>query len=114
MKRWIKTIAGKDILCQSCWVDKDLDIIANISIGDGKEILHAAQIQISGNEITYLSSFKKLGKQISFAEYDNFLRGNLASVMDLIMSLLEPGELALLAKLQSNCVQLELFALPEK
>lgn len=107
-KRHIQKISGYDVIIQSCWVDEGLDIIANVSIGDKGELVHVQQVAIVGDEIKYLApSFKKIGKQMSHAEFDQFLRGNFQAVTDLIMSLLEPSEVELLRR--NDVIQLSLL-----
>ncbi len=99
-------------MVQSCWIDRDLDFIANMSIIDNKEVVHHQHILISGQTITYpqFSAYKKIGgKQMMHDEFNAFLNDNLQEVLSLIISLLDPGELALLAKATNKQCQLQLL-----
>lgn len=92
----IKEIAGKRVLIQSCWVDDALDIVANIRILDGKEVVHSQRVEISGDhEITYpmFTPYKKIGPHMTHEEFDCFLNDCLGEVLGLIFRLLEPEEL---------------------
>ncbi len=98
LKRFARKIAGKIIMVQSCWVDKDLDIVVNLSIGVDGTLVHRQRLQISGKQITYPNfiPYKQIGKQMTHLEFDAFLNDNFEAVLGLVMSLLEPGEVALL------------------
>ncbi len=102
-RRWIREIAGKDVIVQSCWVDDDLDIIAhNVAIcKNGRQLCcHNIQISPDGNiSYPYFTPYPQHGEKMTDAEYDNFLKVNFQEVLNLIMSLLEPNELALLRHL---------------
>jgi hypothetical protein len=80
----IKEICGKRVLIESCWVDDALDIVANIRILDGKEVVYRQRVEISGDqEITYLTH----------EEFGKFLSDHLGQILGLIFNLLEPKEL---------------------
>lgn len=98
LRRNMREVAGKVVIVQSCWLDNDSDIVANIGIGKDGELVHSQRILISAQKITYpyFVPYKRIGPQMTHDEFDAFLNDNFQDVLNLIMSLLEPCELALL------------------
>ncbi len=98
VSRYDRSVSEYDILCQSCGIDGDLDIIANIAVAQDSEVLHKKEILINPKGIKYLTPFKKASKCFTDEEYANFIKLHWWHVQDLILSLLEPGELDTLEK----------------
>lgn len=95
-KKHIRRIAGKTVIVQSCWLDRDLDFVANIEVITDDNHEHRQLVLISGRTVTYphfSPYYNRIGKKMTHKEFDTFLNNNLQAILDLIVSLLESGEL---------------------
>lgn len=96
-KRNIRRIANKTVVVQSCWLDDDLDFVANIKVITDDDLDHRQLVLIAGQTVTYphfSPYYNRIGKKMTHDEFDMFLNDNLQPVLDLITNLLEPNELA--------------------
>lgn len=84
IKNYVKEIAGKTVIIQSCWLDPDMDIQANIGIGDGQRIDYCRVTITPESKILYLGSVILQMRQ----EYDAFLSENIGEILGFVKSLL--------------------------
>ncbi len=102
------TIKSHRIVVQSCCLDRDNDLQANVGISNGQTITYKYSmryhhITIDRSDVLsypYLVAKRPIGQwEWSHKQYDEFLRANFKQIKDLIISLLEPEEKARLVQM---------------
>lgn len=96
----IREIEGHDVVCQSCWVDGDGDIQANVGISNGKTGMSRRityfHVQLSPmNKVSYPGRVSYVGDdrlKLTVEEYDRFWQIHYQSIAGLIEDLLDPDE----------------------
>lgn len=100
-KRHQTYVGDHFVAVQSCWLDAELNIVANVSIGNGELIPqrrknrgHQVEISPSG-QVSYpgLVAMRPIGQwEWSHRDFDDFLKMEFQAVLALIVSLLDPKE----------------------
>lgn len=86
----MQEIGGKLVAVQSCWLNSDGELVANVQVIDGKDVVHSQQIRLRDGRVVVSSviPFKRQGRQMSPDEFEQFLNANYAAVFSFIKSLL--------------------------